>query len=361
MKRVPPVFVVKTVQAFREWLTRINQKCVPPNVVLMELLCGHWVSQAIATAGRMEIADQLLDGPKTVEELASRHGVDADSLYRLLRALASAGIFKETEARRFALTPLAKPLAKSLPDSMHPLALMMGAAEHWSSWGDLSYSVQSGKPSLERITGLSLFDYLAKYPDKSGQFDAAMTTISRMSAVCIASAYDFSAFRSLVDVGGGQGHLISAILKKFPRLRGTLFDLPQVVAQAAPILSAEGVLARCRIAGGSFFESVIPPSDAYISRNVIHDWDDERATLILSNIRKAMSPGSKLLLAEAVIPAGNRAFFGKFLDLEMLAITPGGRERTADEFATLSSKAGLRVTRTVPTAGYESLVECVAE
>lgn len=361
MQKVPPTWVVKVVESFRSLLNRSQQRCVPPNVLLMEHLCAHWTSQAISVAAQLEVADHLLDGTKSIVQLGEITKTNTEALHRLLRALSSIGIFREEKNGNYALTELARPLCKSLPGSMYSVAIMMGSPLHWGAWGELLYSVRTGDSSLKKITGMELFEFLGKNPDVNAQFNSAMSTISKMSSVCIASAYDFAQFRSLVDVGGGQGYLISAILKNNPKLNGILFDLPHVISSASQTLELEGTSSRCKLESGSFLESVYPGADAYMARNVIHDWNDDSSIRILKNIRTAMKDRSRVLLMESVIPKSNEPFFGKFLDLEMLTITSGGKERTREEFSDLFKQSGFRLNRIYPTASFESIIEGIPE
>lgn len=326
-----------------------------PQETLQHLLNGYRITQILYVAAKLGLADSLADGPKTVEELAAATGAYADALYRVLRALASIGVFEETAARRFALTPLAECLQTAHPESMRAQALFFGE-DSYRSWAELMYSVMTGATAFEHVFGAAHFDYLAQHPEASAIFNRTMSESSRRSAAAITGAYDFSAAGTVVDVGGGQGMLIAAVLRANPALHGILFDQPHVVASAESILAEAGVADRCARIGGDFFASVPPGGGIYTLRHIIHDWDDERSITILRNCAQALAPGGKVVVVERVIEAGNEASWAKFLDLQMLVMN-GGRERTAEEFHRLFTAAGLTPPRILPTATDASILE----
>jgi len=319
------------------------------------MLTTYWVSQALYVAAKLKLADRLKDGPRTADELASATGTHAASLYRLLRALASVGVFAEDDGHRFALTPLAECLRSDVPGSQWAMAVMNGE-EHYLSWGELLYSVQTGKPAFEKLFGAGVFDFLSRDPEKARIFDEAMVGVHGRETAAMLDVYDFSGVRVLADVGGGNGSLLMVVLKKYPGLRGILFDLPGVAERARANLAAAGLSGRCEVAGGNFFDTVAGGADAYLLRHIIHDWDDERAIRILKNVHRAMGDGGRLLVVESVIPPGNAPSFGKLLDLTMLVI-PGGKERTEKEYRELFTAAGFRLTRIVPTAAEVCVIE----
>ena len=339
----------------------------PAHVVLLQMITARWVSQAIAAAAKLNIADQLAQGPRTIAEIAAATSTHAPSLYRLLRALASVGIFAEVESaphteaapRQFSLTPLAEPLRSGVPNSMHGAAMMFG--EDWSirAWADLYRSVQTGETAFKRVFGETVFEYLSNHPEALEVFFHSMKSFTAISQGAIVEAYDFSGIKTLVDVGGGNGGLLSAILKANPTLGGILYDSEKVVATARPILDAAGVTARCTVLSGDFFLRVPSGGDACIMKHIIHDWSDERSVAILTNCRRALPPQGKLLVVDAVIVPGNEPGLGKLLDLEMLVMAPGGRERTEAEFRELFTAAGFRLTRVVQTASPFAILEGV--
>jgi ubiquinone/menaquinone biosynthesis C-methylase UbiE len=301
----------------------------------------------------------IRDGPKDCDELARANQVDAGSLYRLLRALAGVGVFVEVDDHRFGLTPIAEFLRSDVPRSLRAVAIMAGEDWTWRPWGELYLSVKTGERAFDRIFGVPPFTYLADNPGAATVFDEAMTGWSMQNARAVADAYDFSGIGTLMDVGGGRGYLLATILKANPLLRGILLDTAEVTEGARARIAAEGLADRCAVAAGDFFAPLPEGSDACILKSVIHDWDDEDATKILQNCRRAVGPGGRVLLAEMVIPPGNDPHVGKLLDLEMLVMA-GGRERTEAEFRDLLAAAGLRLVRIVPTASPMCVIEGVA-
>lgn len=322
---------------------------------LDQMITGFWTSQAIYAAAKLGIADHLKDGPKTVRELAGATSTNSDALYRLLRALASVGVFTEDESRHFSLTPLAELLRSDVAGSKRALAIMSG---DWvfRAWAEIDYSICTGKVAFDKVFGKAVFDYLGDHPDKASIFDAAMVGVHGREANSILDAYDVSVFGVVADIGGGNGSQLTEILKKHTRMRGILFDLPHVIERAKQRLRVLGLLDRCKLVSGSFFDAVPEGADAYVLRHIIHDWDEEKCLTILRNCHRVMRPANKLLVIESVIPPGNEPFVGKFLDLQMLLI-PGGKERTENEYRTMFERAGFELSRIVPTGTEVSIVE----
>lgn len=327
---------------------------IPPPQTLLQMLTGFWMSQAIYVAAKLGIADLVKDGPRASDALAQATGAHAPSLYRLLRMLASAGIFAEDDQRRFGLTPLAQCLVDG-PGSQRAAALMMGE-EHYRSWGELEYSIRTGKIAFDNIFGKPVFEFLSQHPDKAKIFDAAMVGVHGHETQAMLDAYDFTGIGTLVDIGGGNGSVLCATLKRYPSLRGILYDLPGVIERAKETIAQAGLSDRCQAQSGSFFEKVPPGGDAYVMRHIIHDWTDEQSLVILGHCRKVMGPNARLLLVESVIPPGNGPSFAKQLDLNMLVI-PGGKERTEAEYGKLFQAAGFRLVRIVPTTMEISIIE----
>jgi hypothetical protein len=330
---------------------------LPLPAQLGQMIAGYWTSQAIFVAAKLQIADLLRDGPLSVVALGEQTGTRPELLYRVLRALASVGIFAEQRPGEFGLTPLAELLRRDVPNTQHPLAVMMGE-EHYRVWGELLDALRTGENAFEKLYGKPVFDYLADHPEQGRTFDAAMVAIHGRETQAVLDAYDFAGITTLADVGGGNGSKLTAILQRHPRLKGLLYDLPHVVERARPNLVAAGLAERCTLVGGNFFESVPTGADAYLMRHIIHDWNDEQSLTILRHCRRAMPPHGKLLLVESVIPPGNEPFGAKFLDLTMMLI-PGGKERTEAEYHTLYEQAGFQLTRIVPTATEISVIEGV--
>jgi len=329
------------------------------SMTLLNLTAGKWVSQAIGVVAELGIADLLKDGPRTTAAIARTANASEDGIYRLLRALASVGLFAETGSRRFRLTPLGGRLRTDSPQALGGYARFVAHESTWRPWGELRHSVRTGEPAFDQVYGMPVFEYFAKMPDSAAVFDAAMTSISTLESKAVVAAYDFSGIGTLVDVAGGHGLMLVTILKANRRMRGVLFDLPHVTAGATGLLQSGGVSDRCQVVSGDFFAFVPQGGDAYVMKHIIHDWDDERAIQILRHCHRAMKPGGKLLIVDAVIPPGNGAHWGKLLDLEMLVLTPRGRERTQAEFRELLKRSGFRLKRVVPTETHLSIVEGV--
>src|SRR5437016_7361567 len=334
-------------------------KKVSHPMTLMNLTAGKWVSQAIAVAAELGMADLLKDGPRTAADIARTVNASEDGVYRLLRALGSVGLFAETGNRRFRLTPLGKLLCTEAPQALGAYARFVGHESTWRPWGELGHSVRTGQPAFDRVFAMPIFEYFAKMPEAAAVFDAAMTSISTWESKAVVAGYDFSGINTLVDVAGGHGLMLATILKANRKMRGILFDLPHVTAGATALLQSAGVADRCEIVSGDFFASIPEGSDAYIMKHIIHDWDDDRASEILQNCHHAMQRRGKVLIVDAVIPPGNRAHFGKLLDLEMLVLTPRGRERTQAEFRKLLKRSGFRLRRVLSTETHLSVVEGV--
>ncbi len=331
----------------------------PPEAALTQIMLGSLASQAIYVVAKLGIADHLAAGPKRVEDLAAATETDAPSLYRVLRAAASLGVFAEDDNRTFVMTPAAQALRSDVPNSLRDVAIFMGEDWHWEVWGKTLYSVRTGKSAWAQIHGEQVFEYFEKNREAAEIFNRAMSSFSGMATGAVVEAYDFSGIKTLIDIAGGHGRLLTGVLEANPSMRGVLFDLPHVIAGAREIVQTTSVGDRCEFATGDFFQSVPSGGDAYIMKHIIHDWDDERALKILENIRKAMNPSGRILVVEAVIAEGNQGDFGKLLDIEML-VSPGGKERTAAEYEELFGRAGLRLTRIVPTKSPYSVIEAVA-
>jgi hypothetical protein len=317
---------------------------------------GHWISRIVYLAARLGLADRLADGPRGADDLAGPTGTHAPSLYRFMRTLSSLGILAESSTRRFALTPLGEALRTGAPGSARASVLTI-ASDWWiGGFGELAYSVQTGKSGFEKSLGAPLFDWLARDPEAASLFSETMIGFHGAEPPAIAAAYDFSKVTTLVDVGGASGHLLATILKRYPTPRGILFDLPHVVRDAPALLEARGLRDRVSIQAGSFFERVPEGADVYLLSHIIHDWNEEQCLTILANCRHVLGPAGRLLIIEMVLPDGDTPHPGKMLDLMML-VGPGGQERTEQEYATLLAKGGFRLVRVVPTESAVSIVE----
>ena len=319
-------------------------------------MSGHWIAQAIGVVADLGIADLLAKGTNSCGELAQATGSHPQALYRLLRALASVGIFSEVEPERFELTPMAEALRTDAPVSLRDRALQVCGDVQWRTWGQLGYSVRTGQPAFKQVHDMDAWEYRARNPEVAARFNAGMTSLATQVANAIASAYDFSGFGILVDVGGGHGSLLVAVLRTDPKLHAVLFDLPRVTEGARESLYAAGLLERCDIIGGNMFEEVPAGGDAYVLSRVIHDWNDDYSVTVLANCRRVMTSHSKLLLAEEVLPLGDEPSYGKLSDLNML-VSPGGQERTEAEYRALYAAAGFELTCVIPTRSRISLIE----
>ena len=335
---------------------------VPPEVQafqqLFQIATGYMASSALQTVLKLEIPNRIAAGTKAVSDLARDAGVDEDSLYRVMRALASLGIFDEQQPRTFDLTLAGRMLQKGQP-GFYDMGLWITSPFHFRVYAELLHAVETGTPGAEKVTGMPVFEYFAKPENKalSEIFNNAMTGFSADVIPAALEAYDFSGIDVLVDIAGGHGKVLTSILARYPNMRGILFDVPHVIAGAAPLIDAAGVKDRCTTASGDFFEDV-PEGSAYIMKHIIHDWDDERARTILRNIRAKLQgkPNGKLLLLEAVLQPGNAPDLGKLIDLEMLMM-PGGKERSESEFRALFKSAGFELARVVPTRSPLSVIE----
>ena len=326
--------------------------------LLNQVATGYMVSAALQVALKLQIADRLVAGPRPVSDLARDAGVREDGLYRVLRALASVGIFEEqAAARTFALNLPARMLCQG-PRSMYDMGLFITSPLHFRVYAELMHSVTTGQPAVEKVTGMPVFEFFPKNPQYSELFNNAMTAFSAVVIPAVLEAYDFTGIETLVDVAGGHGQVLTSILQRYPAMRGVLFDLDHVIGGAAPLLQASGVADRVRTESGDFFKAVPAGGDAYVMKHIIHDWDDAEALLILCNIRAQLegTPNGRVILIESVLPADNAPNFGKLIDLEMMAM-PGGRERTEAEFRSLFERAGFSRMRVVPTQAPLWVVE----
>ena len=324
--------------------------------LLYQLGTGHMVAAAIQVVLRLDIPDRLAAGPRPAAALAQETGVQADSLYRVLRTLASVGLFEEQDDHRFALTT-AGALMRKGPGSFRDMGLWITSPFHFRVYAEMMHSVETGRPAVEKATGMPVFEYFAGQPELAAIFNNAMTAFSANVAPAVLDVYDFAGIGTLVDVAGGHGQVLTTILQCYPQMQGVLFDLPHVVAGAQSIIEAAGVGGRCRTMSGDFFTGV-PAGAAYIMKHIIHDWDDEKAAIILRNIRAAMNDTrtGRVILIESVLSGGNEPDLGKVIDLEMMMM-PGGRERTADEFRALFASAGFTLTRIVRTGSPLCVIE----
>ncbi len=336
----------------------MSDSTASPRDDMLQMVNGYELSRAIHVAAVLGVADFLMDGPRTVDDLAAATGAHAPTLHRLLRALASVGIFVEDTTGWFGLTDRAEYLRSDVSGSLRYWAMASGGRSFWASWGDLLESVRTGEAAFPRQHGMTNWEYRARLPDEGAAFDAAMTANSRAVADIIAAHYDFSKFGVVADIGGGEGVLLSAILAANPSLHGILFDQPRVLADGRDRLQVGAIAERCQVLAGDFFKSVPPGADAYLLKSVITDWDDVQAATILTKCRTAMRATGTLLLVEVVVRPPNEPDPAKFADLRMLVMN-GGQARTAAEYQQLLTTVRFQLTRVMPTPSQFSILEAI--
>jgi len=328
----------------------------PPAAQLVQFAMGGIVSKIIYVAAKLGIADQLATGPRTPAQISSAIGAHTQSLYRLMRTLAGFGVLYEGEGQTFGLTPVGEALQTGTPGRATVLTLC--GPLFTQGFDELEHSVRTGETGFIKATGMNVFEALAQRPDEAALFSDTMVGFHGAEPPAVAESYDFSRAGTIVDVGGATGNMLAAILARHPQPHGVLFDMPHVVTGAPGLLEQHGVASRVSLASGNFFEAVPSGGDVYILSHVIHDWSEAQCLAILGNVRKAMSPSSKLLIVEFVLPTGNTPHPGKVLDMVMMAL-PGGTERTEAEYSALLAKAGFRLDRVIPTASAASIVEAL--
>jgi len=335
----------------------IEQPTVPPQAILLQIGFGAMMTQALGVAARLGIADYLKDGPKSVAELAAATSSHETALYRVLRSLAGAGVFRESSPRVFENTPVSELLRSDIPNTMRSGAIFTAEPWHFDVWANMPDSVKTGEAVWKQTHGTEVFDWFAENADAAEIFNKTMTEMSAGAAPAVVEAYDFSGIETLADIAGGHGFLLSQILKANPEIDGILFDTVEVIEGADALLQNEGVADRVEKITGDFFKEV-PAADAYIMKHIIHDWEDEKAITILKSIHAAMKGDGKVLLVETVVPEGNEPHMSKMIDLEMLTST-GGMERTEEEYRDLFANAAFRLKRIVPTRSPFSIIEAV--
>ena len=332
---------------------------IPLPFQLSRMATSYWVPQAIHAAAELGVADALAGGAKTSAELARAIEADPPSLHRLLRALVTLELCTIDERDRFALTPLGECLRADVPNSIRAWVLVVGGPRCWPAWGRLGECVRTGR-SVAALDGRNPWDHAGEETDESAVFNQSMVQLTRHLAGAIAVAYDFSELRTIVDVGGGYGALLPPILKANPELRGAVFDLPRCRDGFRAIAEKTRLADRYEFVPGDFFADPLPAADAYLIKSVIHDWDDERSVAILRAIGAAMRPHSRLLVVEPILSErpGTSPFDAMMAhtDLNMLVVV-GGRERTEADFRSLVERAGLVVSRVLPTPAAFSIIE----
>ena len=357
----PARLAFRAALALRRRLLALADAAVPPQLVLFEQGMGLARTQLLHVAARLGIADHLEAGPLTADTLARETGADPDALFRALRALAAGGVFTLLPGGRFENNRASRALRADGPGSMRALLQYLGSAPNVAAWADAGRTVQSGKNAFERVHGMSVWDWFTRHPDEERTFADAMGSLAELDAPAIATGYPFGALDCICDVAGGRGAVLAEILRRHPQARGVLFDAPQVVAEAPALLARRGVAERVTCVGGSFFESVPEGCDAYLLRDVLHDWDDAACLRILAACRRAAPTGARLLVAEVLAERECAELHAALADVQMMVICQEGRQRSAAEHQTLLARAGFRPGRALQLAGTASLVEGIAD
>jgi len=335
-------------------------EAVQPSLVMLlrELMSGMRVTQLIYVAAKLGIADLLKDGSKSVDELASKVGAHPRALYRVLRALASMGIFAEVGDRKFELTALAEPLQDQVPGSVRAMAIMYGEEGFWKPWGDLLNCVKTGDTAFNRVFGMSRLEYRARNAEAGTNFNKMMSASTVRTANAVIEAYDFSGVKTVIDLAGGRGALIAAILKRHPHVQGVLTDLPHVANEAKAFIESERLKDRCEIIGGDNFESIPSGGDIYILKSIIQDEQDDGVVALLKNCRRAMGNHARLLIVDWILPSHGSPSPANMYDIIQMVIG-GGLLRTEEEFGALFEKAGFKLNRVLPTRSELSIIEGV--
>ena len=358
---VPPSWLARAVSRVRDALGLGRRRLAPPFIVTVEHLQGMIDNKALAVAVELEIPDRLRAGPRRADDLADDVGADADALNRLLRFLASRGLLGTTKDGRYRNNAVSDALRRDHPWSARNWVLFFGGDWHWRMWNEAKHSFMTGESAARAATGHEFFEYVNEVDaDAGAAFNGAMTEGSRLQGLLVVDAYDFSGVMSVCDVGGGTGAIMGDLLAAHPALRGVVFDLPGLAEAARGALAARGVGDRCEFVAGDFFTAVPEGHDLYTLFAIVHDWDDERCTTILGNIRRSMAPGARVLVTEMPVPEGPAPSFAKVMDLEMLILTGSGRERTAPEYRALFGRAGFAVQREIPLPSLFTVFELAA-
>ena len=329
---------------------------LPPPARMLQLITGYWISQAVGAAAKLGLADQLTEGSRSASDVATSVKADTESVHRVMRMLASIGVFTMDPDERFGLTPLGDTLRTGVPGSMKNFAIAQTSPGHWLPWGQMSEAVRTGKSVTMPTLGMELWDWYSTHPEEGEFFNGAMGDLSAGVSGEVTNSYDFSGFNTVLDVGGAHGILLGAILRANPHMRGILFDLPHVTATAGDSLRAQGIEQRCTLVTGDFFASVPAGADIHVLKQIIHDWSDEECTTLLRNCHHALKPTGKILLVEMVIPSDNSPSMAQAMDMNMMVLLTG-KERTELQYRDLLSAGGFRMERVIPTHSPFSIIE----
>jgi hypothetical protein len=356
VRKLPPVWFIRLLSSFREALISLTRKMYPANVVLSEHLQYYWILACLRVAAELNIAEILESGPKTIEEIGTLTDSHPGSLYRVMRALVSQGIFRRNKDGRFANSSLSKPLIDGKGSLRYVIRQHLGKI-NWSVFNDIMYTVKTGKDAFSYQKGQRIYEFLAEHKTESALFDRSMTDLTGFSIEPLLNSYDFSGYKTIADIGGGEGLLLANILYKHKELNGILLDLPLGLINSFDILHKYGVAERVQVIPADFLETMPAVADAYIVKNIIPNWSDEEGVKILSNIRRVLPDQGKILLIELVVEEGNRASYAKIIDIQMMVCMQDGKERTLKEFKTIIDNAGLRIEKIVPTIAPFMVIE----
>jgi len=352
----PSVKILALFERLRHSLVRLSRKLTPVNVAIIEIVQGFYVTKAIGVAADLNLSEHLKNGPKSISELTKLTNSHEESLYRLMRMLASQGIFKEKSNRIFENNRLSKTLLNN-PNSMRHMVIHQVSSINWKMFEQLDYTVKTGNNAAEKVLGMDIFDYLEKNPDKNEIYNQAMTNSSLMLSYAVLSEYHFKNTKTIIDIGGGQGILLAMILHKYPSITGRVFDLEHVVEGANKIALEYNVSERLKTVSGNFFKEIPKGGDIYLLKSIIHNLSDEQCVDLLKRISKVLPDQGKILIIEPVIENNNRYSFAKLYDVQMLVSRNGGKERTREEFRKIAAASGLIIQRFIKTAAPFFVIE----
>ena len=354
--KYPSAKILKVFEHFRYYLVRLSRKLTPANVAIIEITQGFYVTRAIGVAADLNLAEHLKTKPKTVAELAKLTNTHKESLYRLMRMLASQGIFVEKENQVFTNNRLSKTLLDQ-QDSMRHMVIHQVNGINWKMFDELDHVVKTGENAAQKVLGMDVFEYLEKNPDKNKIYNNAMTNSSLMLSYAILSEYNFSKAKTIIDIGGGQGILLAMILYKYPSVKGKVFDLPHVVEGAKIIAEQYHVNDRLETISGNFFENIPEGADMYFLKSIIHNLSDEQCVDLLAKIGSVLPTNGRILIFEPIVENNNKYSFAKLYDIQMLVARNGGKERTKEEFKEIIKKADLKLHKITQTAAPFSIIE----
>jgi ubiquinone/menaquinone biosynthesis C-methylase UbiE/predicted transcriptional regulator len=354
--KLPPVWIYKIINSFRLKLKRFYYALTPANVAVFEMAQQFWIAKSIGVACELNVAEIIGKETKLVDDIAKEANVDSKSLYRLLRALANEGVFKEEKAKRFSNTKKSASLISSEYSMKYMIQHQLNT-DNWAALNELKYSVTTGKSAVRKLFGEGIFEHIGKDTEKNDLYNKAMINTSEITGEAILGAYDFSGIQRLVDVGGGQGRLLAGIMRKYPQMKGVLLDMPHVVEGAESLFENQGISNNLEIMAGSFFDIMPADCDGYILKNILHNFDDEKSVEILKKIRNAISPKGRLIIIEMIIPKFNKSSYAKLFDLQMLLGSDGSKERTEEEYEDVFNKAGFELSRIVDLVSPFSVIE----